>query len=478
MIRPKIGLLVFSESAQREDVYLKRKPISDREITRFVERLSPGVDIVWPKSRELRNRRQALSALRELQAASVEAIVLYIPIFVSPALVAHTANQSKVPLALVCNDAEDSLSELAFLATAGAMDQIGLSYLRQAGDIRDNDNLEKLLRFLRASAAANLLRGQTFGCIGGRALGISSGTADLSLWERTFGVDIEHVDQFELVRRADNIDADEVKRHVCWIEKQAGSVQFNETNFTRKHLEKQIRSYLATRAITKEYELDFIGVKCQPDLSNSYCLQCLNVCLCNDAYDAEGPKETVACSCEADADGALTMQVLKLLSGGKPTCLNDIAAISETEMTGANCGAMASYFASLSDSYEKNLGNMNLVPHSFGAAGGAATSFTVPKDQEMTFARFFRKKDRYFLGVLTGTTMKKDLRTQSETIRIRPLLFAKINIDKNHFMETFGSNHILAVPGNYKGELGELCKLLDIHFLDYDIQEDLSVYSQ
>jgi len=395
--------------------------------------------------------------------------ILYIPIFVSPALVAHAANLIQTPVVLACNEAEDSLSQLAFLAVAGAMDQIGIKYLRIPGDAVEETNGAVLLRFLRASAVKQRLRGQTFGCIGGRALGISTGSADLALWERVFGVDIEHIDQFEIVKRAQQLDAETVKKHVDWLSSRAGAVKFNDSNFTPEHLDKAMRSYLATRHICRHYELDFMGVKCQPDLSNGYCLQCLNVSLANDPYDADGPKEPVPCSCEADSDGALTMQILKLLSGGKPTNLNDIAWLNAQEMTLANCGAMASYFAAFSAKAGENLKALELVPHSFGEAGGNSVQFTVPAGNTMTFARLFRCGSQYKLGVLTGTTTEKAREEQSATIRVRPLIFVKMNIDKTQFLRTFGSNHIHGVEGDLKTELKELAALLNIEFIDYDL---------
>ncbi len=468
MIQPKVGLLVFSESLVREDVYRKRKPIAEREVKSFILSLKEEVVILRPHVKEIRSKRQALQAAQELQAEDVDAMVLYLPIFVAPALVAHTANLLKMPAALACNEATDSLSQLAFLAVGGALDQIGLEYLRVPGDAVKESNRKILLRFLKAAAVMKKLRGQTFGCLGGRSLGISTGTADLSLWERLFGVDIEHIDQFEIVQRAEKQHLEVVAKHVHWLQEQAASVAFNNTNFTPGHLDKQMRSYLATREIVQDYELDFVGIKCQPEMSNNYCLQCVNIALCNDPYDADGPKDPLVCSCEADSDGALTMQILKLLSGGRPTNLNDIAWMSEKEMTLANCGSMASYFAGFSLKSKENMSKLHLVPHSFGKAGGASIQFTVPKDRLMTFARLFRRESKYTLGVLTGTTVEKAREKQSPTIRVRPLIFVEMNVDKKRFLGTFGSNHIHGVEGDLKGELESFANLMGINFIDYD----------
>ncbi len=469
MLQPKVGLLVFSETRAREDVYLKRKPIWDREVERFVSLIEPVTDIIWPSNREIRSKNEAIDAIREIHAANADAIILYPPTFVAPALVAHTACLSHVPVAVVHNEEPDSLSQLAFFAVVGAMEQIGLKHLRVPGDIGDSTNHAILLSFLRGAAACSRLRGQTFGCIGGRALGISTGTADVAEWQSVFGVDIEHIDQFEIVRRAERQEAETVSRYVQWMKTQGAKVEHNNSNFRPSHLDKQIRSYLATKELISLYELDFLGVKCQPEMSNGFCLQCINVALTNDPYDAEGHKKPIPCSCEADADGGLTMQVLNLITGGKPTNLNDITWLTANEMTLANCGSMATYFAGLSSDIAQNLPRVSVIPHSFGDAGGAATVFTVPAGVQLTLARLFRRKSRYALGVLTGVTEVKDRVAQPATIQTRPLIFLRMNIDKKLFLETFGANHIHAVEGSLKDELKSFAEILDIDFFDYDI---------
>ncbi len=70
------------------------------------------------------------------------------------------------------------------------------------------------------------------------------------------------------------------------------------------------------------------------------------------------------------------------------------------EMTLANCGAMGFHFAAMSDNPRENMAAVDIVPHSFGEAGGAVVSFTVPAGVEMTFVRLFRKDSHYTLGVL------------------------------------------------------------------------------
>ena len=96
-------------------------------------------------------------------------------------------------------------------------------------------------------------------------------------------------------------------------------------------------------------------------------------------------------------------------------------------------------------------------------------SVSAEGDDARSFARLFREEDSYRLGVLTGTTVQKDRQAQSPTIQTRPLIFIDMNIDKTRFLETFGSNHILAVEGHLQPELDDLADLLGIRFVKYDL---------
>ncbi len=460
----KLGLLIFSESRSREGVYKQRKPLQDREVNKMVNAFKGDVSFLIPHSAEIRSKADVRQAVAELNASDVLAVLLYIPIFVSPALVVHSARLVKKPLILMGNLAEDTLSQLGQLASSGALAQVGIACRRLYGE--PDVCREELLRYLRVIETSEKLMGTTFGCIGGRSLGISTNTADAAQWERIFGIDIEHIDQYELVLRAEKAASAKVELYKKWIHNVYGAVNYLEGRFDESKLEKMIRSYLATKSIVKDYELDFLGIKCQPELSNGYILQCLNVQLLNDPYDAEGPKEPVPCSCEADNDGALTMQVLKTISGGCPTALQDIIHVDNKLLVLANCGSTGSYFASLSDDPKENLKEVFLQPHGFGEAGGAATQFVVASD-EFTYARLFRKNGNYNMAVLKGKTNKLERENLRKYAWYKPTSFVEVKIDSRNFMGEFGSNHLHCVRGDYLLELKEFCELKNIPFIPY-----------
>ncbi|MGC8611557.1 MAG: fucose isomerase, partial [Athalassotoga sp.] len=89
---------------------------------------------------------------------------------------------------------------VGMLAAAGALDQTGVIHKRVWGDIKDQKVLKQVLSFIRAAYAFNSLRGQRYGIIGGRPMGMYTAVPNVDLWNSIFGIDIEHIDQYDVVR--------------------------------------------------------------------------------------------------------------------------------------------------------------------------------------------------------------------------------------------------------------------------------------
>jgi L-fucose isomerase len=459
----KIGLLVFAEGKMREDVYQARKPAMARETERLVAAIEKEVNLFRPQLWEIRDKRSLLAAVREAKSNGVEAFLLYVPTFVQASVVAMAVRVAGLPCALLGNYARDTFSQVGYLASAGAIEQAGLPYKRIVGDIGEMEVKKNLLCYFRAACASERLLGRTYGMFGGRSLGISTGTADTAQWLQLFGVDIEQIDQLELVQAADTIHAERVSRHVAWIKENYGTICFQEGRFEEKNLDLMVRSYLAVKDLIDLYQLDFVGIKCQPELSNGYALQCLTVQLLNDLWDADGPKRAVPCSCEADADGALTMEVLNLLSDGSPTALQDVYYYDKEVLVLANCGSSASWFAKHSKNARENLQEVYLQPHAFGKAGGAATQFTFAPGV-YTYARLFRSNLRYRMAIFRGIAdvlTRDDLQQYAwyrPTARLR-------SVDSAAFSKYFGSNHAHCVVGDYVDDLVEFCHIKNFEYI-------------
>jgi L-fucose isomerase len=446
---PSVALLTFSEG--RDDFYELRKGLVAEERELVIRTCEGILDVkTFPP---IRRKSELLELLPRL--GTVDALFLHIPIFVEPALAATVATmtQGTIPLVLLGNRRPDTSSLVGTLGAGGVLDQLGVPHLRVWEDLSATGLPRSLLAYVRAARARRLLRGQTFGCFGGYSLGIQTAAADPLQWQVMFGVEVKHIDQYMIVVEAERLPQELVARHTRWYTERVGGV-FEEGPVATKWLDRQMRSYLATRKLAADLELDFISVKCQSELSDHYVLQCVSHSLLNDPYDADGPKEPLASSCEGDMDQALTMQLLKLVTGGRPTAALDVRLFEEDRgrFRLANCGSSGSAFAALGEDPVEALGQVHLRPHVFGKAGGFATQF-VFAPSEVTLARLCRRAGRYWLGLLSGRTVSEPRERLRETTWPWPHAFVETDIDFPAFLTEFGSNHICAVRGDCVAEL-------------------------
>jgi L-fucose isomerase len=355
------------------------------------------------------------------------------------------------------------------LAAGGALDQIGRGHARAWGDVGEPAVLARLTELARAGAAVRGLQSSTFGRIGGRPMGMYTAVASPDQWVRQFGVDVEEIDQYELVRRAEAGGHATARQARRWLEERVAGVHYDGRQLTPELLERQLRSYIAMRELVADHRLDFCGIKGQPELTDHFCTMDVAEALLNDPYDWDGAKEPVVCATEADMDAALTMQLLKALSG-TPVLFADVRHhhADRDVWDLCNSGQHATWFAARSDVPEENLRHVQLYPEDFYFPAGGASVHHLAAPGEMTFARLNRKDGRYRLQVLRGDFEQFDAETNERLMRASnyewPHAFARFTADAGEILSRYGSNHIHAIPGDHVSELREVCRLLDVDF--------------
>jgi L-fucose isomerase len=436
----------------RQDFYTLRKPLVAEEL-QAISWLRQEYPLV--EAQEIGPGRSIQTFADQVRARGASALIVHLPIWADPVYTVRLANLIALPVLLMGNSRPETSSLVGILGAGGALDQMGRAHVR-VFDHRSEDERRKVRAFARAAAALQCLRGQILGLFGGRSLGITTTVADPAQWQRIFGVDIESIDQAEIVKAAEAIPLPEVKRHLDWLTGQVANVRYGES-FTPQKLERQVRSYLATRHLVTGYNLDFVGVKCQPELSDGYVTQCVAHMISNGKLDADGEKDVLVHACEADADGALTMQILHLLSQGQPAALLDIRWYDRAKERWAlaNCGAIpAAFFGGLEKA--------RIEPHVFGQGGGGALSGSVAP-QPVTLARLCRKNGEYWMAILHGNVETASAEDEARITPAFPRAFVRTSAGAD-FLEIFGSNHIHMVAGDYCDELVSFCRLAGIRW--------------
>ncbi|HWE88944.1 MAG TPA: L-fucose/L-arabinose isomerase family protein [Pseudonocardiaceae bacterium] len=412
----------------------------------------------------------ATSQARWLADQRPELTIFHYAVWTFPHFTMLAADATSGPLLLMANIDPRYPGMVGMLAGGGGLDQLGRVHSRAWGDIGDPATRDRVLVAVRAAGAVSRLRGSTFGRFGGRPMGMYTAVANTDQWMRTFGVDVEEIDQWEIVRRSATVEQGKVTAAREWLERHAAKVHYDGDRLTPELLERQIRSYYALRELIDEWNLDFSGIKGQPELTANFATMDIAEAFLNDPYDWDGPKPTHVTATESDMDGALTMQLLKGLSD-TPVLFADVRHYHADRDVWdlCNSGQHATWFAARSADPAENLARTHLYPEVFYFPAGGASVHHLAAPGSFTLARLTRRDGRYRMQVVRAEFEQYENAVNEAMMRQStfewPHAFARLHTDATDFLARFGANHIHAVPGEHVAELRQACDLLGI---DYD----------
>ncbi|MEV0247824.1 L-fucose/L-arabinose isomerase family protein [Nocardia sp. NPDC050712] len=460
----RIGVLSFSDG--RDYVHAGIADFIKTTEDRLVAALTAAGHEVVCGSAPISDNALAGSVARSVAAAQVELTVFHYAVWAFPHFTMLAAGATPGPVLLLSTIDPVQPGMVGMLAAGGALDQIGRAHTRLWGDPGDAELVAAIGHRARAAAAVAALRGSTFGRFGGRPMGMNTAVANTDQWQRLFGIDVEEIDQWEIVRRAELADGAEAKRAREWLEQYA-TVHYDGAKLTPELLERQLRSYLAVRELIAEWRLDFSGIKGQPELTQYFATMDVTEAFLNDPYDWNGPKEPHVCATEADMDGALTMQLLKQIAG-TPVLFADVRHYhADRDIWDlCNSGQHATWFAARSADPAENLAKVHLYPEVFFFPAGGAAVHHLAAPGEMTLARLTRKDGEYRMHLMLGEFENYDPDTNEtlmrQSTREWPHAFARLDAHAADFLSRFGANHIHAVPGDHRETVRAACGLLGV----------------
>jgi L-fucose isomerase len=471
MKKIKVGILTFSDG--RKYLHEELLETNRRYQKRLADALNStghievvqGKEIVW-------NQKVAQKEGHRLLESGCDLTIFNYAIWCYPHLSAVAANFAPGPYLLFCNLHPSEPGMVGMLAAAGTMDQIGRPYSRVWGDIGNPEVLKKVMSFIKAAGALKQLRGQTYGLFGGRPLGMYTAVSNLDQWQSMFGLDVEHVEQEDLVRSSMKINGRKVEKAFNWLEKHVGKIAYDGKALTPEKLKLQIRSYYAFREIIEQKGLDFVGTKAHGDLTDNFVTMDIAEAFLNDPYDWDGPHEPIIASTEADMDGALTMQIFKLITG-QPVLFSDVRHYDKDDDVWyfSNSGTHATYFAGKSYDPAENLKNVTFYPEASCYPAGGASVHHFAASGKVTLARLARKEGRYRIAILSGEivrfTQKKMMAMGSTVTPEWPIAFTKLECSAEKFLGKFPCNHIHGCYGDWRNELLHVAELLNIEVIKF-----------
>jgi L-fucose isomerase len=458
----KVGILSFSDGRLRVH-YGQEKYIQDCEdIIKAVLEKTGEVEVVVADEM-IHDSELAKTQAQAIASQNLDAVIFNVPVFAFPNFVLIAAKMMIVPCLAISpiNGLMPGLGGLQ--AATNAIRQAGMKCEKVWGNIEEEKTLKKVMVFLRASHAVTTLKGQVYGLIGGRSIGIVSASVNPDIWMKLFGVDVDHVDGSEVLRLAEKVEDAKVEKALKWLTENMASIEYDNDKLTVDSLKTQIRHYYAIKELIETRKFNFVGVKCHYDMSEYYVTECIAASFFNDPYDWDGKKEPTVYACEGDSDAALTMQVMKLVSN-EPVIFADFRHFDEKSNTFAfaNCGAMSTWYAGRSDDPKENLKCTSLCPIIQKYGGKGCHVRYIAADGEMTYGRFTRALDKYKLTLFKGNFKKLPVEKLKETCELWPHGFTEVQSDPYKLVDAYECNHVHAIAGDYIQELKKFCELKGI----------------
>ena len=421
-----------------------------------------------------RSYHEMMEAGKRLRARGVQALVIHVGTWTYANATAAAALEAGVPV-VVWGDATPGTCGLVGAAIArGGLDELGLHAHLVYGLFDDEETRARVRRLLDAACAAMGLRGQVLGLGGGRSMGMLTAVCDPNEVRTKFGVEIDAFEQLEVIQRAEAMDDALARPCLSWLRATFGEIVASEDVLVR-----QIKLYLALLEVIDERGLDFVAVKCLPELPGIYTTFCLAHALLGDAQDHRGPKDRFVFACEADLNAALTMQILKLLTAGRdesrpyngigrstlrpynsPVLFTDLTEfdLANDILVTCNCGSQPTDFACSQQDVRWEREGV----HEFRWRYGGTCPQHVARAGRATLARLSRSGGRYEMLVAPAEVVAMPREKLRETVWERPHAYLRLLCDRDDFIDAVRSNHIHLVYGNWAAELAEVCAILDV----------------
>jgi len=473
-----VGIAMLND--ERPHVWRKNNPVNEKIVARWAQLVRDKVRNVDGAAPEviaadqiITDVRKAQQAGEQLRRAGCRSVIMCYNVWNFPFLAWPFLNSlgRDAPVLSLSNNNGQYPGNVGLLATDGQLRQAGRKTHRIVGEIEDELTQAKVADWVRAAQAATCIRNEVFGLYGGHSMGMETGFWHLTAMQKCLGVTARQIDQLWLLKVMENeVDEAEVDKGLAWLEHLLGDrLLYDGRLLTPQTLRAQLALYLALRRVNEAKGFDFCGLKGQRELTEHVCLGDVAEMLMNDPYDWNGPKESTVCATEADANGAVTMQLLKYVTGGLPALFMDVRLYHPDRdlWDWCNSGNHASWYAARSFEPEENFKTITFHPalEFYFKAGGASVEFDAAPGK-MTFARLGIWDEKPYMVILPGEAVQlapeESRRLKAQTDPTWPHVWARLESSFDEFLNVFPCNHVHGAPGDLVRPLTTLCEMTGI----------------
>ena len=402
-----------------------------------------------------RTSQQMANQGEELRRRGIHVLVIYVGTWTYSSTAVMASMKVGVPVIVWANSSIETFGIVGGSIVRGALDEVGIKTYLIYGGFKDERLLNDLKKLCSGIVGATKLKGMIYGEGGSRCMGMYTARIDPSEWMSRFGVDVDGFEQVDVIRRSEKYSDEEARKFLSWMKEEFGGVEVKDEVMIA-----QIKLYFALREVIKEKGYDFISVKCLPEMPSCYTTFCVSHALLNDtSNDGFNENCSFVAACEADSNGALTMQMLNNITGGT-TMFTDVLYYDyeDNMIRMCNCGSQPTDFAKS----RKDVTWVTEGLREFDWKIGGACPRYVGKPGKVTMARLSRINGEYVMLIITGEALEVPLEKINETNSQQPHVFVQLDCGQENFINSLRSNHIHVVEGNYKEELMITCEVLGI----------------
>ncbi|MGB8479700.1 MAG: hypothetical protein WCE63_12810 [Acidobacteriaceae bacterium] len=273
MIQPTIGFIVYGVHKDGLPDPMG-KPFIDESIVTTSKRqlIAAGIQLVeYPVV--VATKEEAKAALRAMKHNDqVDAVILFSGTWIWAAnlvgAIRDYAATGKGVL-LWTHPGSQGWRPVGGLVMHGGLLEIGVPHKFVYGEADATEAIAGIVSFAQAAHLKSMLNMSTIGTFGGRGMGQTCGVADPSQWMQMFGIDIDSRDTTEVIRTAERISPEEIKKLGPRLKQLFGAVPpENVVN------ERSIRLYLALKQIVEGEKFDFYTIQSFPGLADDYSATC------------------------------------------------------------------------------------------------------------------------------------------------------------------------------------------------------------
>ncbi|MBE6886383.1 MAG: hypothetical protein E7486_05460 [Ruminococcaceae bacterium] len=341
------------------------------------------------------------------------------------------------PMCIYKGKQESTGAYVSYSMIKGVLDRLKYSYTGILGSVDCDETREILGNFSAAARTVGQLKRCRIGLVGYTSMSIYTGTFDHVFMRAKIGPEIEHIDNYSLIRMADA--ATDAEREAVIDQYRAHATIHSEVS--DEFLKKSAGIYVAMEELVETKDLAAINLKCQYEMSKEYkMVPCVPLSLLAETG--------CVASCEGDILNTVSMLMLHDLSGEVVTygdSMNHTGNVLKLSSCGFNPFSMGVPGKQLI---------RNFMPHP--GFTGIESSFVI-RPGRVTVMRLIEDQCDYHIIYFTGEGLETELRQG-----YMPALDIRLDGRVEDLVDHYAGQHYAICFGDQSAKIELMAKMLGI----------------